>query len=250
VTGSPWFDNHCHLGADSDEVVARARDAGVTGMITVGCDLADSRAAIATAEGHADVWATVGVHPHEAWAGIDGLEDLLASRQVVAVGEAGLDFHYDYSPRVVQREVFAAQIDLANRRSLPLVVHTREAWEETFEVLDTVGIPERTVFHCFTGGPQEAHAALARGAFLSFSGIVTFGSADDVRAAVRVCPLEKAMVETDSPYLTPVPYRGKTNEPAHVGLVGAAIAEAMNRSVEEVAVATTANVRSFYSLCV
>ena len=248
MTGSAWFDNHCHLGLDSDEVVARARDVGVVGMITVGCDLADSRAAVATAEAHADVWATAGVHPHEARSGIDGLEDLLASREVVAVGEAGLDFHYDYSPRDVQREVFAAQIELANRCGLPLVVHTREAWEETFEILDTVGVPERTVFHCFTGGTQEAMAALDRGAFLSFSGIVTFDSADDVRAAASICPLEKAMVETDSPYLAPVPHRGKSNEPAHVGLVGTAIAEAMNRSVEEVAVATTANVRAFYSL--
>ena len=229
-------------------MLARARAAGVVGMVTVGCDLDDSRAAIATAAAHDDVWATAGVHPHEARRGVDGLEDLLAAPEVVAVGEAGLDFHYDHSPRDVQRIAFAAQVDLANRHALPLVIHTREAWDETFALLDVEGIPTRTVFHCFTGGPDEARAALERGALLSFSGIVTFRTADDLRAAAAACPLDRTMVETDSPYLAPVPHRGKANEPAHVALVGAAVAEAMGRPVDDVASATTANARAFYGL--
>jgi TatD DNase family protein len=241
-----WFDNHCHLGADAPEVVARAREAGVVGMVTVGCDLEDSRAALATAEAFEDVWATAGVHPHEASNGVEGLADLLGT--AVAVGEAGLDFHYDHSPRDVQRDVFAAQVSLANQWDLPLVVHTREAWEETFEVLDREGVPDRTVFHCFTGGVDEAREGLARGAFLSFSGIVTFGSASDLRSAAAICPLERALVETDSPYLAPVPHRGKPNEPAFVGLVGVAVAEAMGLAVAQVAHQTTANARAFYGL--
>lgn len=243
-----WFDNHCHLGADADVVVARALAGGVVGMVTVGCDLADSRAAVATASAHESVWATVGVHPHEASAGVVGLTELLTEPKVVAVGEAGLDFHYDHSPRSAQRDVFAAQIGFANSYNLPLVIHTREAWEETFTLLDKEGIPDRTVFHCFTGGPHEAQESLARGALLSLSGIVTFRAADDLRAAVAICPLDKLMVETDSPYLTPVPHRGKPNEPAFVAIVGVAVAETMGCTVEEVAEATTSNAQSFYDL--
>ena len=259
MTAPVWFDNHCHLdlarrgrddqdGCETEEVLARARAAGVVGMVTVGCDLDDSRNAIANAGAHEDVWATAGVHPHEARHGIDGLDDLLAAPEVVAVGEAGLDFHYDHSPRDVQRTTFAAQVDLANRHDLPLVIHTREAWDETFALLDAEGIPERTVFHCFTGGPDQAKAALERGALLSFSGIVTFRTADDLRAAAAMCPLDRAMVETDSPYLAPVPHRGKDNEPAHVALVGAAVAEVMGQPVDVVAAVTTANARAFYGL--
>ena len=245
---STWFDNHCHLGADAGEVVARARAGGVVGMVTVGCDLDDSRAAIVTASAHDDVWATAGVHPHEASYGVEGLADLLSESKVVAVGEAGLDFHYDHSPRDAQRDVFAAQVGLANAHDLPLVIHTREAWEETFALLDAEGVPNRTVFHCFTGGPDEAREGLERGALLSFSGIITFRTADDLRSAAAICPLDRVMVETDSPFLAPVPHRGKANEPAHVALVGAAVAEAMGRPVDEVAEATTANARVFYAL--
>ncbi len=245
---STWFDNHCHLGADAGEVVARARAGGVVGMVTVGCDLDDSRAAIVTASAHDDVWATAGVHPHEASHGVEGLADLLSESKVVAVGEAGLDFHYDHSPRDAQREVFAAQVGLANAHDLPLVIHTREAWEETFALLDAEGVPNRTVFHCFTGGPDEAREGLERGALLSFSGIITFRAADDLRSAAPICPLDRVMVETDSPFLAPVPHRGKANEPAHVALVGAAVAEAMGRPVDEVAEATTATARVFYAL--
>lgn len=246
--GPRWIDNHCHLGEDAEVAVADARDAGVVGLVTVGTDLAESRAAIACARRLEGVWATAGVHPHEARHGLDGIADLLDDEKVVAVGEAGLDFHYDHSPRGVQADVFAAQVALANQRAMPLVIHTREAWEETFAVLDAEGVPERTVFHCFTGGPDEGAACLERGALLSFSGIVTFRGADDVRAAAAACPLDRAMVETDSPYLAPVPHRGRPNRPAHVTHVGAAVAAAMGRPVAEVAAATSATACGFYGL--
>jgi len=174
--------------------------------------------------------------------------DLNSREAVVAVGETGLDHHYDHSPRQAQADVFAAHVALANEREMPIVIHTREAWEETFALLDTEGVPERTVFHCFTGGPQEAVACVERGAMLSFSGIITFATAHDVREAAARIPLEQVMVETDSPYLTPVPHRGKPNEPANVALVGAALAEAMGLESSEVAIATSGNARRFYGL--
>ena len=243
-----WFDNHCHLGDDADEAVQRARDGGVAGMVTVGTDLAHSRAAVVAAERFDDVWATAGLHPHDARHGLDGIAELLDHERVVAVGEAGLDFHYDHSPRDVQADVFRAQIGWANERSLPLVIHTREAWEETFAILDAEGTPERTVFHCFTGGAGEADGCLARGAMVSFSGIVTFPSADDVRAGLARCPLDRVMVETDAPFLAPVPLRGRANEPANVALVGGKVAEVLGCPVDDVAAATTATARRFYGL--
>ena len=238
-----WTDAHCHI---HDDAVAPAREAGVGRLITVGTDLPSSREAIALAGRHDDVWATAGVHPHDAKDGIDGLEALL--NDVVAVGECGLDYHYDHSPRDVQREVFAAQIALAHAHDLALVIHTREAWPDTFAILEAEGVPARTVFHCFTGGPEEARRALDLGAHLSFSGIVSFPSADDPREAARLCPLDRMTVETDSPYLAPVPHRGKRNQPAWVPLVGAAVAAARGVAVEEVEAATTATAEAVYRL--
>jgi TatD DNase family protein len=194
------------------------------------------------------VWATVGVHPHDAADGIDGLRELAAHPKVVAIGEAGLDYHYDHSPRDVQRDVFAAQIALAHELGLPLVIHTREAWDDTFTILDREGLPSRTVFHCFTGGPDEARACVERGAFVSISGIVTFKTADALRDAVAVVPIERLMVETDSPYLAPVPHRGAQNRPALVPLVGAAVAGASQLDVTRVAAQTTANAIAFYGI--
>ena len=172
------------------------------------------------------MYATAGVHPHEASGGVEGLEALLAEPEVVAVGECGFDLHYEHSPRDAQREVFAAQVELALAHDLALVIHTREAWAETFDVLAATGVPERTVFHCFTGGPDEARRCLDLGGYLSFSGIVTFKTADELRAAAALCPLDRLLVETDSPYLAPVPHRGEPNRPALLPLVGAAVAAA------------------------
>ena len=245
-----WADHHCHLpaGDAAGAVIADARAAGVGLVVTVGTDVEDSRRAITLAEAHEGVWATAGVHPHEASSGLDGLESLIGRPEVVAVGEAGLDYHYDHSPRGVQREVFAAQVELANRHDLPLVVHSRSAWDDTLAVLDHEGMPSRTVMHCFTGGPDEAEECLRRGAVLSFSGIVTFAKALEVRDAARACPLDRLLVETDSPFLAPVPHRGKKNRPALVGVVGAAVAEAKGLDVSEVEAATWGTTRAFYGL--
>jgi TatD DNase family protein len=222
-----WTDSHCHIGV---EAIAPARAAGVSRLINVGTDEESSAVAVALAAQENSVWATVGLHPHDAVQGLSGVAALLesvgGSPSVVAVGECGLDYHYDHSPRPVQRSVFASQVALAQQLGLALVIHTRESWDDTFAILGSEGVPERTVFHCFTGGPTEARKALDLGAALSFSGIVTFPSAGDVRDAARLCPLERLLVETDSPYLAPVPFRGKPNSPALVPVVGAAVAAA------------------------
>lgn len=246
-----WTDNHCHLRGDAEQAratVEEARAAGVERLVDVGTDLASSQAAVERAAVLDGVWATAGVHPHDAAGGIDGLAELLSRLEVVAVGECGLDYHYDHSPRDVQRDVFAAQIALAHEHGLPLVIHTREAWDDTFVILDREGVPAHTVMHCFTGGPDEARASLERGALLSFSGIITFATADDLRAAAALCPPERMMVETDSPYLAPVPHRGQKNRPALVGLVGEALAAAAGTTVEAVAAATWGNAERFYGL--
>ncbi len=243
-----WFDNHCHLSENIEEEILKARKALVVGFINVGTDFETSCEAIEKARMLPDVWATAGVHPHEAKKGIEGIEDLLGDPNVVAVGEAGLDYHYDYSPREDQRKVFAEQIEMANKSNLPLVIHTREAWEETFSILDSEGVPEATVFHCFTGGTIEAEECLERGAYLSFSGIITFKRSESLREAASECPLDRAMIETDSPYLTPVPFRGKKNEPANVGLIGKELAYLQDKSSEEIALATTQNALDFYGL--
>ncbi len=236
ITG--YVDTHCHLddrrGDDLDTVLHAARAAGVGTMITVGCDLDTSRAALAIAARQSGVAATVGVHPHEARHGLDGIAALLDSPDVVAVGECGLDYHYDHSPRDVQRAVFAEQVALAAERSLPLVIHTREAWADTFDVLDAHPAPPSVVFHCFTGGADEARQCLDRGGYLSFSGIVTFRSATDVHAAARLCPADRLLAETDSPYLAPVPHRGRPNQPAYVTHVVAALAGLRNQAVTPV----------------
>jgi TatD DNase family protein len=244
-----WIDQHAHLPDDGlDEVLAAARAAGVARIVDVGTDLPTSAAALRRAGTHDGVVATVGLHPHDAKEGLDGLEALLAEPGVVAVGECGLDYHYDHSPRPTQREAFAAQIGWAHTHDLALVIHTREAWDDTFDVLAAEGVPERTVFHCFTGGPDEARRCLDLGALVSFSGIVTFPSAGDLRAAAELCPLDRLVVETDSPYLAPVPHRGRRNQPANVAVVGAAVAEVKGVAVADVAEAAWTNAAALYRL--
>jgi TatD DNase family protein len=274
-----WTDSHCHLQDDPDpaETVAAARKARVGRMVCVGTDEASSRRAVALADElsasrasdqaggpgpsplsrGAEVWATVGLHPHDSKLGLDQVVELLEElivadglrrSRVVAVGECGLDFHYDNSPRGVQRDVFAAQVALANQHNLALVIHTREAWEETFSVLESEGVPRRTVFHCFTGGEQEAEQCLRIGAFLSFSGIVTFVSAEELRQVVLHCPLDSLLIETDSPFLTPVPYRGRRNSPSNVALVGNAIGELKAFEPEVLAAVTWMNADKAFGL--
>ena len=248
--GAGWLDSHCHLPADTaDDLVADARAAGVTTMVTVGCDRASSIEALAVAGRLAGVHATVGLHPHEARHGVATIRNLFDGPvRPVAVGECGLDYHYDHSPRDAQRTAFAAQVALAHELALPLVIHTREAWEDTFDVLDAEGVPPRTVFHCFTGGPDEARRCLERGAVLSFSGIVTFNGAREVREAAAITPLDRMLVETDSPYLAPAPNRGRPNRPAWVPLVGARLADVHGVRADAIRDATRRNAERAFGL--
>ena len=255
-----WVDAHCHVqpeharddSGDADALVAAARAADVDWMVCVGTDLASSRAAVEIAQRHPDVYATIGLHPHDAerfddeWS---ALVDLARrSDKVVGIGEAGFDLYYEHSPRAAQASAFRAQIELAHELDLALVIHTRDAWDDTFSALAEVGVPRRTVVHCFSGGPAEAERALALGCDLSFSGIVSFKAADDLRAAARITPADRMLVETDSPYLAPVPHRGRPNQPAFVGLVGAALATARGEEVATVAAATSANAARCFGL--
>lgn len=253
----PWTDSHCHVPyeglEDAASVITAARDAGVTRLVTVGTDAQQSRDACDVARAHDGVWATVGLHPHDAKNGVDTivpvLDDGVRDGVVVAIGECGLDYHYDHSPREVQRDAFAAQVALARERDLALVIHTREAWDDTLSIVAAEGVPSRgVVFHCFSGGVDEARRCLSLGAYLSFSGIVTFKRADDLRDAARLCPLDRLLVETDSPYLAPEPHRGRTNTPSWVPLVGAAIAAVQGVSTERVEDATWRNASGLFGL--
>ena len=248
-----WFDSHCHIHDEripdgADGAVEAARSAGVHTMVTVGCDRATSLAAIEVAARFDDVHATVGLHPHEASHGVDSIIDLLDTPGVVAVGEAGLDYYYDHSPRDAQHAAFAAQIQLAHERRLPLIIHTRDAWEDTFDILRAERTPERTIFHCFTGGPDEARRCLDLGATLSFSGIVTFKGAPEVQAAAVACPLDRMLIETDSPYLAPMPHRGKPNRPAWVPHVGRFIADIRGLDADVIADSTSTNAAVLFGL--
>jgi TatD DNase family protein len=237
---SEWVDP----AVQRDAVLRRAAEAGVDRLVCIGTGVETSRQAMRLAgglpggEGEVQGWASIGLHPHEAAEGVDGvaalLEEWAGSPNLVAVGECGLDYYYEHSPRPAQRQAFAAQIGLAQRYGLALVIHTRDAWDDLFYVLGSEGVPERTVLHCFTGGPEEIDRCLAAGMFVSFSGIITFKNAADVRAAAARCPLDRLLVETDSPFLAPVPHRGQANEPALVPLVGATVAEVKGFSLEAV----------------
>lgn len=256
TTPAQWFDSHCHVHdarVNANAALDEARAAGVTRFVDVGCDEPTSRAAIALAAEHDDVWATVGLHPHDATQGSSWMPLLLADAaalRVVGVGECGLDYHYDHSPRDVQRAEFAAQVRLAFAYDLPLVIHTREAWEDTFAILADEGTPQATIFHCFSGGPAEAERCLSihDEVFLSFSGIVSFKTATDLRAAAVLTPLNRLLVETDTPYLAPLPFRGKPNRPAWVPHVGEAVANARGMVADDVAAATFENTNRAFRL--
>ena len=249
-----WVDSHCHLpslSGGAEAALDRARAAGVERVVCVGTDLASSQASVEVAACHVDVVPTVGLHPHDAskldqeW---DDLVALARTPAVVAIGETGFDFYYLHSSAEEQEAAFRAQIALAHQLGLALVIHTRDAWNDTFRVLGDAGAPERTVFHCFTGGPDEARRALSLGAYISFSGIVSFKNADDVRAAAMLTPIDRMLVETDAPYLAPVPHRGRENEPAWVADVGAALAAATGRAHGDVATATRTNTETVFQL--
>jgi TatD DNase family protein len=254
VTLPPLVDSHCHLDPQylpngPDDVLARARAAGVIGFVVIGVgkDLAPARAAVALARRHVDrISATVGVHPHDASTLDDAmyteLASLAADPHVVAVGEIGLDYHYDHSPRDVQRAVFARLIALARSAKKPIVVHTREAAEDTLSLLASESARDvGGVIHCFSEDRPFAERALDLGFDVSFSGIVTFKNARGVHEVAAWAPLDRILVETDSPYLAPAPMRGKPCEPAYVAYTAARVAELRNMAPAALAEATTAN---------
>lgn len=249
------IDTHCHLAdevfePDLEPVIARSRDAGVTGVVCIlaAGDADEARRAARLAELWPPVAFAVGVHPHQAHqcAGQPGraetwIRETASQRQVAAVGEIGLDYHYDFSPRDVQREVFVEQLAVARALDLPVVIHTREADADTFAVLGAEARGLRGVFHCFTGGIERARQALDLGFHLSLAGILTFPRATDLHEVAAFAPADRLLIETDSPFLAPVPFRGKRNEPAWVARVAARLAELRGVDMAAVVALTTAN---------
>ncbi len=257
--GASLIDSHCHLdhdfAADRATVLARARRGGVETMITIGASgrFDANRDAIALADTWPEVFATVGVHPHEASMVSEGtiaeLTALAHHPRVVAIGETGLDYHYDHSPRPQQRAAFARFITLAHRLQRPLVVHLREADDDAVDILRAERAAEiGGVIHCFSGDAASARRFLDLGFSLSFSGIVTFKTAEGPRAAARLVPLDRLMIETDAPFLAPVPYRGRRNEPALLAWTAATVAAVRGESLERLAEATRANTERLFRL--
>jgi TatD DNase family protein len=250
------IDSHCHLDsaefdADRDEVIQRALEAGVDHMVAIGTGNGppDLEAGVRLADKYPAFYATVGVHPHDAAKATPGdlrrLEQLLSHSKTVAVGEIGLDYHYDFSPRDTQKSIFVEQMAIAAAARKPIVIHTREAWDDTLALIEQHWAPSGLpgIMHCFSGGPAEAQRALALGFYLSFGGIVTFPKALDVQAAARDAPADRILIETDAPYLAPVPKRGKRNEPALMVHTAQKLAALRGESYEDVSRITTENFR-------
>ena len=253
-----YIDTHAHLdlaefAPDRDAVIDRARKAGVRRMITVGIGMAECRAALALASRHSDIYAAIGVHPHNAssldLAALDFLEQHATNEKVVALGEMGLDFYRDRSPRADQERCFRAQLDLARSLRLPVIVHDRDAHAETLALLRAERAADvGGVIHCFSGDMRMARACIDLGFYISIPGTVTFKNARNLHAVAQQIPLERMLIETDCPYLVPVPFRGKRNEPAYVVHVAARIARLREVSAAEVAAATSANARRLFGI--
>jgi TatD DNase family protein len=249
-----FSDSHCHLAMVEDVAaqLARAREVGVHRFLVPGTTLADSELAVRIAGEHGDVWAAVGIHPHEAKdfdPKRDGasLERLARQPRVAAIGEVGLDFHYDFSPREKQIAVLEWMLDLASRLSLPVILHNRESGSDMLRLLG--GLPRRErsgVFHSFTENADYGRQAIDLGYLISFSGMVTFKAAEDIRTAAAGLPLDAMLIETDTPYLAPVPHRGKPNEPAFVVETAKKLAEVKGVSLESAAEATTSNFEKLF----
>ncbi len=251
------IDSHCHLAApqfldDLDAVLTRAKNAGVERMICIGDTIKESKDGLQIAEKYDHIFCTVGLHPHHAK---DFSSDTLmtlrelvtSSKKVKAIGEIGLDYHYDFSPRDVQRSVFREQLTLAKELKLPAVVHCREAVEDVWSIVDEIR-PPNLVIHCCTEKWDDVKRFVERGYLLSFTGIATYPKSDDIRNTIRQCPFDQLMIETDAPFLAPVPHRGKRNEPAFVIEVAKCVAEIKGVSLEEVDRVTTANAVRFFRL--
>lgn len=250
-------DTHCHLNSEAladeaGEAVARALEAGVERMVVVGYDMTSSEEAVALAERLAPVYAAVAVHPHDA-RNYDAraearLRELAAHPCVVAIGEIGLDYHYDFSPVEEQAAAMQAQLRLAEEAGLPVIIHCREAYRDVLDALERAegARANGVVMHCWAGEPAEAKRALALGCHLGIGGVVTFKNAEAVRTAARAAPADRLLVETDAPYLAPVPHRGKRNEPAYTRLVAEKLAEVRGEPLEAVAAQTTRNALALF----
>jgi TatD DNase family protein len=259
----PFIDSHCHIDgpeydADREEVIARARDAGVTTMLNVGTGDPHSgvfERAVELADKHSEIYAAIGVHPHDAKLFDDAAQERLLnlvrqSRRVIAWGEIGLDYHYDHSPRDLQREIFKRQLRLAREQNLPVVIHSRDADDDTIAILrdELTDYPRAGVLHCFGGGLALALAAIELGFFISFAGNLTFKKAEDLRDIARQLPLGRLMIETDCPYLTPVPFRGKRNEPARVVETARCLATLHGKELEEIGRITSENFANLFGI--
>ena len=252
------IDTHCHLTFPQvrdrlTDILERARKAHVDTVITVGTDLNDSQRCIDLAEHHAEAFCTVGIHPHQAASAApdaaQALTNLVDHPRVVAVGETGLDYHYDFSPQKAQQAIFHRQLDLAEQARLPVVIHCREAFDDTLAILAEHPHVPGVVFHCFTGSPEQAKAVLDRGWMLSMTGVVTFARSDELRTVASNVPDDRLMVETDAPYLSPEPVRKqRTNEPANMVHTGRLLAKVRGQSFADLARVTTANARNFFKL--
>ena len=257
-----FIDSHAHIDgeefdADRDAVIERARAVGVTTILNVGTGDPHSGAferAVELSQKHENVYTAIGTHPHDARLYNDQAEQkiktLTKSKNVIAWGEIGLDFHYDNSPRDVQIAVFKRQLHAAHECDLPVVIHTREAEPETIEILksDYASAKRRGIFHCFSGSMDLAQAAIELGFMISFSGIITFKKADELRTVAKEVPLDRLLIETDCPYLSPIPYRGKRNEPAYVVEVARCLGGIHGIDIEEMARITSDNFRRFFAL--
>ena len=250
-------DSHAHIDderfdADRDEVVARALASGVSLILNVGADMGSSARSVALAEKYPGIYAAVGMHPHDAKdmreTDYTQLEQWTKHPRVVAIGEIGLDYHYDLSPRPVQKEVFLRQLELARKTGKPFIIHEREAHADTLEIIRSAARGLKGVFHCFSGSVETAREYLKMGFYISVAGPVTFSKSGKTKEVAKFVPLDRLLVETDSPYLTPQPHRGHRNEPAYVRLVAEEIASLRNLPLEEVAAATTANVRRLFDI--
>ncbi len=251
------FDSHAHIddkrfNEDREEVIARAAAGGLEGILNAGADMFSSARAVELAARHAMVWAAVGIHPHDAKDAREEDYDKLAAwcalPKVVAVGEIGLDYHYDLSPRDVQQAVFVRQLDLARSVGKPIIIHDREAHADVVATVKREGKGLAGVFHCFSGSVEMAREVLKLGFYVSVGGPVTFANANKLHAVVKAVPPERLLIETDCPYLTPVPFRGKRNEPAHVRYVAETVASLLGMAVEDLAAATTANTKRLFGI--
>jgi TatD DNase family protein len=253
------IDTHCHLtfeelAGDVDSVVERSRAAGVTSWITVGTDTQQNRKAIELAGKFKNMYAAVGIHPHEARnvtaEAIAELKKLAQNENVVAIGETGLDFHYDFSKHEDQRRLFAQHLKIAAELNLPVIVHCREAFDDTMEILERHGCGvKRAVFHCFSGSAEQAKIVLDKGFYISFTGVVTFKNAEAIREAAEIVPLDRLMLETDCPYMSPEPMRKqKINEPAFMMHTAGCLAELKQMHLADFAKAITATSKAFFAL--